>query len=63
MKPAGLFLGSTTLDLVHYVDRFPAPDEKLEADARRIGAGGPAANAAATFAALGGQAHVDHRAR
>ena len=56
MKPAGLFVGLTTLDLVHYVQRFPAPDEKLQADGCWVGAGGPAANAAATFAALGGRA-------
>lgn len=56
MTPAGLFVGLTTLDLVHYVDRFPVADEKLEADGCWIGAGGPAANAAATFAALGGRA-------
>jgi sugar/nucleoside kinase (ribokinase family) len=53
---AGLFIGLTTLDLVNYVERFPAPDEKLQSDHCWIGAGGPAANAAATFAALGGQA-------
>ncbi len=56
MKPTGLFVGLTTLDLVHYVERFPAPDEKIQAQGRWMGAGGPAANAAATFAALGGHA-------
>jgi len=56
VNPTGLFVGLTTLDLVHYVERFPAPDEKLQAQGCWIGAGGPAANAAATFAALGGRA-------
>ena len=56
VRPDGLFVGLTTLDLVNYVQRFPGPDEKLEADDCWIGAGGPAANAAATFAAMGGAA-------
>ncbi len=56
MTPTGLFVGLTTLDVVHYVERFPEADEKLQADGCWIGAGGPAANAAATFAALGGRA-------
>jgi sugar/nucleoside kinase (ribokinase family) len=56
MTPAGLFIGLTTFDLVHYVESFPRADEKIQATARWTGAGGPAANAAATFAALGGRA-------
>ena len=56
MKPTGLFVGLTTIDLVHYVERFPVPDEKIQAEGCWLGAGGPAANAAATFAALGGRA-------
>ncbi len=52
--PAGLFVGLTTFDLVHYVDRFPHSDEKVQAAGRWVGAGGPAANAAVAFAALGG---------
>lgn len=54
--PAGLFIGLTTFDLVHYVERFPRNDEKIQALSRWTGAGGPAANAAATFAGLGGRA-------
>jgi len=56
--PAGLFIGLTTFDLVHYVECFPRADEKIQAQARWTGAGGPAANAAAAFAALGGQARL-----
>ncbi len=56
--PAGLFIGLTTFDLVHYVECFPRADEKIQAEARWTGAGGPAANAAAAFAALGGQARL-----
>ncbi len=54
--PSGLFVGLTTFDLVHYVERFPRDDEKIQAVARWTGAGGPAANAAVAFAALGGHA-------
>ncbi|MGB7587932.1 MAG: PfkB family carbohydrate kinase [Solirubrobacterales bacterium] len=56
MTPTGLFIGLTTFDLIHYVERFPRADEKIQALARWTGAGGPAANAAAAFAALGGHA-------
>jgi len=54
--PAGLFVGLCTLDVVHEVDRLPAPNEKVTARAQFIAAGGPATNAAVTFAALGGRA-------
>jgi sugar/nucleoside kinase (ribokinase family) len=54
--PSGLFVGLTTFDLVHYVDRFPRDDEKIQAADRWVGAGGPAANAAIAFASLGGSA-------
>ncbi len=56
MTQRGIFVGLTTFDVVHYVERFPRADEKIEAVERWMGAGGPAANAAAAFAALGGQA-------
>ncbi len=42
-----------TLDVVHTVDRLPAPDEKVFGRAQQVVFGGPAANAAATAAALG----------
>jgi sugar/nucleoside kinase (ribokinase family) len=45
--------GLSTVDLVYRVDRFPAPDEKAQALAMDVAAGGPAANAAVTAAALG----------
>lgn len=56
LTPAGLFIGLTTFDLVHYVKDFPHADEKIQAEERWTGAGGPAANAAAAFASLGGRA-------
>ncbi|MEV7756595.1 PfkB family carbohydrate kinase [Microbacterium sp. NPDC089180] len=55
-EPRGVFVGLTTLDVVHVVDRAPAPNEKVTATAQFLAAGGPAANAAVTFAALGGEA-------
>lgn len=45
--------GLATLDVVQRVDRVPAPDEKLVAHGLDVTFGGPAANAAATSAALG----------
>jgi len=54
----GVFIGLTTLDLIHYVENFPHPDEKIQAQGRWMGAGGPAANAAVAFAALGGRAEL-----
>ncbi|MDX3073567.1 PfkB family carbohydrate kinase [Streptomyces sp. NPDC088354] len=51
-----LFVGLCTLDVITRVDHVPAPNEKLAASAQLIAAGGPATNAAATFAHLGGEA-------
>lgn len=48
--------GLTTLDVVQCTDRFPAPDEKLQATSTLMEFGGPAANAAFTAAALGASA-------
>jgi sugar/nucleoside kinase (ribokinase family) len=56
MRPSGLFVGLTTLDVVHTVGTAPGPNEKTTARRQEIAAGGPAANAAVTFAALGGDA-------
>ena len=44
------------MDVVHRVARPPAPDEKVTALGQEIAAGGPATNAAVTFARLGGDA-------
>ncbi len=51
-----MFVGLTTLDVVHHVDARPAADQKATATAQFVAAGGPAANAAVTFAGLGGEA-------
>lgn len=60
--PRGLFVGLTTLDVVQLVERLPAPDEKVRALDDMLAAGGPAANAAVGFAALGGDATLLTRA-
>jgi sugar/nucleoside kinase (ribokinase family) len=50
----GVFAGLATLDLVYRVARPPRPNEKVTALRQDLAAGGPAANAAVTFARLGG---------
>jgi sugar/nucleoside kinase (ribokinase family) len=48
-----LFVGLATVDLVQRVQRLPGTDEKVQSDSVDVAAGGPAANAAVTAAALG----------
>lgn len=55
-RPAGVFVGLSTLDVVHRVERAPGVNEKVTARRQDVSAGGPAANAAVVFAALGGHA-------
>jgi sugar/nucleoside kinase (ribokinase family) len=55
---SALFAGLCVLDLVQRVTRPPAPDEKVTALSRELVAGGPATNAAVTFAVLGGSARL-----
>jgi len=56
VAPHGVFAGLCTFDLIQQVDRLPGPNEKVTADQQEVAAGGPATNAAATFAHLGGTA-------
>ncbi len=49
-------MGLTTLDVVHRVSAPPDPNTKVTARRQDVAAGGPAANAAVVFAALGGRA-------
>ncbi|MCV2394925.1 PfkB family carbohydrate kinase [Actinotalea sp. M2MS4P-6] len=51
--PTVLACGLAVLDVVQDVDHVPAADEKLVATDLHVAAGGPAANAAVTAAALG----------
>ncbi|PFG17698.1 sugar/nucleoside kinase (ribokinase family) [Propionicimonas paludicola] len=53
--PTGWFVGLATLDVVQRVDGVPAPNQKVVATDTWLAAGGPAANAAIAFAALGGR--------
>ncbi|MBO3084612.1 PfkB family carbohydrate kinase [Cellulomonas fengjieae] len=53
MTPLLVCCGLATLDVVQVVDRLPGPDEKVVARSLDVTFGGPAANAAATAAALG----------
>jgi len=52
----GVFVGLATLDVIHRIAKAPAVNQKITSTAQFVAAGGPAANAAVTFAALGGDA-------
>ncbi len=54
----GLFVGLVTLDLIYLADSAPQNNQKLVAADYTVAAGGPATNAAVTFAHLGNQATV-----
>lgn len=54
--PVGVFVGLATLDVIHRIAKPPAVNQKITSTAQFVAAGGPAANAAVTFAALGGDA-------
>ncbi len=58
MGATGLFVGRSTLDIVYACDRLPEADAKVDARAGYVAAGGPALNAAITFADLGGHARL-----
>jgi sugar/nucleoside kinase (ribokinase family) len=55
-QAAGVFVGLSTLDVIHRVDGPVGPDQKVVARRQDVCAGGPATNAAVTFAGLGGHA-------
>jgi sugar/nucleoside kinase (ribokinase family) len=55
-SPRALFAGLCTLDIIQGVTRMPGRNEKVTAQRQTIAAGGPATNAAVTFAFLGGRA-------
>jgi len=57
-RPRGLFVGLTTLDTAYRVAALPGPNAKISALSQELAAGGPAANAAVTFAGLGGRAEL-----
>jgi sugar/nucleoside kinase (ribokinase family) len=49
----GIFVGLSTIDIVYTVDKFPSANAKVVAHSQRVYVGGPATNAAVTFARLG----------
>ena len=55
-KKKGLFCGLTTVDIIYLVENPPVADEKIVAIDQLIVSGGPATNAAVTFASLTGNA-------
>lgn len=52
----GIFVGLSTIDLIHTVDEFPLANQKVVARSQDALVGGPATNAAITFSHLGGKA-------
>jgi sugar/nucleoside kinase (ribokinase family) len=52
----GVFVGLSTIDLVHAIDEFPPANTKAVARRQEVFVGGPATNAAITFSLLGGKA-------
>jgi sugar/nucleoside kinase (ribokinase family) len=55
-KKKGLFVGLCTKDILYYTDELPAHNHKSKTEDFAVYIGGPAANAAITYAALGGDA-------
>lgn len=55
-EPSALFVGLCTLDIIQAVPRMPGQNEKMTALGQYVAAGGPATNAGAAFACLGGHA-------
>jgi sugar/nucleoside kinase (ribokinase family) len=57
MQLKGLFVGLATIDIHYLVGTFPPSNAKTVAEAFAMVVGGPATNAAITFAHLGGKSH------
>ena len=55
-KVKGLFVGLCTKDILYYTDELPTHNHKSKTEDFATYIGGPAANAAITYAALGGDA-------
>ena len=56
IKKKALFVGLCTKDILYYTDNIPAKNHKSKTEDFATYIGGPAANAAITYAALGGDA-------
>ena len=55
-KAKGLFVGLCTKDIVYYTNEIPSHNHKSKTEDFAVYIGGPAANAAITYAMLGGDA-------
>lgn len=59
MSKKGLFIGLCGLDVVFYEkNKFPVEDTKMKCEVVKSALGGPAANAAITYALLGGKSTI-----
>lgn len=54
LTTTGIFVGLSTIDIIHHLTEVPKQNQKVTAQSQEILVGGPAANAAVTFAFLGG---------
>ena len=52
----GLFIGLTTLDVIHQVEQLPGQNQKVKSQRFVMAAGGPVTNGAVSFSAYGGHA-------
>ena len=57
-RPKGVFVGLATVDVLYTVESVPRRNQKISVPGQQISAGGPATNAAVTFAFLGGHANL-----
>jgi len=57
-RAKALFVGLATVDILYTVEEIPRRNQKISVVGQQISAGGPATNAAATFAFLGGRAEL-----
>ncbi|MGB8888128.1 MAG: PfkB family carbohydrate kinase [Candidatus Korobacteraceae bacterium] len=57
-RPKGLFLGLATVDITYPVAEIPGRNAKISVASQHLAAGGPATNAAITFACLGGRSSL-----
>ena len=57
-QPKGLFIGLNTIDMQFLVEQYPTQNQKAKASDYGLHSGGPATNAAITYAHLGGKSHL-----
>jgi len=57
-RPKGVFVGLATVDTIYTVESIPKRNQKISVPGQQISAGGPATNAAVSFAFLGGRTEL-----